>query len=88
MENNLWIHYTKTNSGLPDDRIRSLAFDANENIILGLDYGFLSIFNPNGSWQNYEFPELKLIGNSTRSLLSDSDGRIWMGTRPNGFIPI
>lgn len=77
-----WLVFSAENSDLPDDRVLSVAHDAQGAIWFGTEAG-VARYKPGdagGEWQVYTADELGLRGDRVFALATGSDGRLWMGT--------
>ena len=70
--------YYKTNSGLPNNDVRSLAIDGSGNKWIGTDRG-LAKFNGT-NWTVYNTSNSGLPSDSVLSLAIDGSGNKWIGT--------
>ncbi len=61
-----WVRYTRDNSPLPSDKIKSLAIDAAGRVWVGTEWG-LAIINGQ-DWQVYHMSDAELPDNEIRSL--------------------
>ena len=74
-----WSVYSTTNSGLPNDDIRSLVIDQSGNVWVGTYGGGLAKFDGR-SWSVYNTSNSGLPDNFIKSLAVDSHGNIYIGT--------
>ncbi|TNF48485.1 MAG: hypothetical protein EP305_05375, partial [Bacteroidetes bacterium] len=70
--------FNTSNSGLPENTIRAIAFDNSGNKVIGTDYG-LSIFD-DFTFQNINSTNSIISDNSIRSVVVDQSDNIWIGT--------
>ena len=70
--------YTVGNSGLVDNRVRTVFEDSRGRLWFGTDRG-LSVLDYNG-WQSFRGTDMGLAGERIRAILEDSLGGIWVGT--------
>ncbi|MBZ0200728.1 MAG: T9SS type A sorting domain-containing protein [Ignavibacteriaceae bacterium] len=74
-----WTVYNKTNSGLPDNDVSSIAIDGGGNKWIGtLGYGLVKYDGTN--WTLYDTSNSGLPDNWVNSLAIDSSGDKWVGT--------
>lgn len=83
-QSSVWTQFTSTNSGLPFNSVRCIAFDPDSNTWIGTDFG-LARLSPNGSWTVFGTWNSPLTGNDIRSLAIAEDGTKWIGTFANGL---
>jgi len=75
-----WIVYNTDNSGLPDNWVIALAFDAQENIWIGTYWGGLVRFNGE-TWTVYNIGNSELPSDNLHSgLVFDGQGNLWIAT--------
>jgi hypothetical protein len=74
----LWQVFTTANSGLPGNRVLSVACDGAGIIWFGTETG-LGRYD-GSSWKDYYAPDLGLAGESVYALAVGNDGRLWLGT--------
>ena len=79
-----WIIYDMSNSGLPDDRILSLAIDANGNKWIGTAFSGLAVFD-GANWTIYNTSNSGFPNNLIRSIWIDGDGNRWIATHGGGL---
>jgi ligand-binding sensor domain-containing protein len=81
----VWKHYTKSNSGLPDDAVRRMAFDRRGRLWLGTttrsesDTGGLCVYE-NGRWTVYSPANSPLPERRVWSVYVDAADRVWAAT--------
>ncbi len=78
------IFYNKVNSGLPDNKVRSLAIDGNGIIWIGTGGGGLTSFDGT-NWTVYNTSNSGLPDNDICSLTIDGNGIMWIGTYGSGL---
>ncbi len=78
-----WTIYNTTNSGLPQNSVRSIAFDSSCVTWVGTDFGLAS-FDGN-SWTTYFTSTSNIPDNSIRSLAVDHQNNLWVGTLSGGL---
>ncbi len=74
-----WTNYFTTNSGLPDNVVRAVAFDSLQNAWIGTFNGGVAKFD-GINWTVYDITNSMLPDNSIKSLAFDSAGALWIGT--------
>jgi Two component regulator propeller len=74
----LWQVFTTANSGLPGNRVLSVARDEAGNLWFGTETGLGRYDGSN--WKQYRAADLGLAGDSVYALAVGSDGRLWVGT--------
>ncbi len=79
-----WTILTTENSGLPSDRVLSLARDTSGNIWFGTEAGLAG--HEQGQWQTYQAGDMGLIEDRVYALAPGSDGRLWVGTSTGAAI--
>jgi ligand-binding sensor domain-containing protein len=77
------LFYNKSNSGLPDNFVLSIAIDAQGHKWFGTRYGGVAKFD-NVSWTIYNFDNSMLPSNEVRSIAIDAQGNKWFGTGGGG----
>jgi ligand-binding sensor domain-containing protein len=70
--------FNSSNSGLPENTIRSITISSSGEKIIGTDGG-LSIYDGT-NFTNYNTSNSPLIDNSIRALKEDNNGNLWIGT--------
>ena len=83
-QSSAWTQFTTTNSGLPFNSVRCIAFDPDSNTWIGTDFG-LARLSPNGNWTVFGTWNSPLTGNDIRSLAIAQDGTKWIGSFANGL---
>lgn len=78
-----WTIYNTGNSGLPDDNIRALAIDQQQNKWIGTDAGLVKFDGT--SWTIYNTTNSGLPDNSVRTIVVDDTNAIWIGTFQGGL---
>jgi ligand-binding sensor domain-containing protein len=78
-----WITYNISNSGLPDNNIRSLAMDLNGSVWIGTGDGLAKFDGFN--WEIFNTSNSDLPGNKINSIAIDENGIIWIGTNNKGL---
>jgi ligand-binding sensor domain-containing protein len=73
-----WRILTTENSGLPDNRVLSLARDSSGRIWFGTEAGLARY--DRGQWQTHQAGDMGLVEDRVYALATDSDGRLWVGT--------
>jgi ligand-binding sensor domain-containing protein len=73
-----WRILTTENSGLPNNRVLSLARDSSGNIWFGTEAGLARYGQ--GEWQTHEASDMGLAEDRVYALATGSDGRLWVGT--------
>ncbi|MAT58772.1 MAG: hypothetical protein CMF23_12440 [Ignavibacteriae bacterium] len=77
------IFYNKSNSGLPDNDVISIAIDESGNKWIGT-YGGLAKYDGT-NWEVYKTSNSGLPGNDVRSIAIDESGNKWIGTIGGGL---
>jgi ligand-binding sensor domain-containing protein len=77
------IYYNKANSGLPSNRIRSIAIDGSGNKWIGTRNGLAKFDGIN--WTVYNTSNSGLHENSVLSIAIDGSGNKWIGIEKNGL---
>ena len=86
-DTNSWITYTTTNSSLSSNRIMSLHYDADGELLIGTQSGGLHIMDKNKTLRtNIPFNETYLSTATIWNIFEDSSKNMWLGTRDNGLI--
>ncbi|MCX7761424.1 MAG: hypothetical protein N2252_01155, partial [Candidatus Kryptonium sp.] len=76
--------YNKLNSGLPDNRVYSIAIDGQGNKWIGTDGGGLAMFD-GSRWIVYNTTNSGLPSNYVWSITIDGQGNKWIGTWGGGL---
>lgn len=71
--------YNNENSGLPDNSIRSLAFDNQNNLWVGSSNNGIAKFD-GSNWTAYNTHNSSLPSNSIRCITVDYNNNVWIGT--------
>lgn len=74
-----WQVFTTENSGLPGNRVSTLAPDRASGLWIGTSNG-LAHRSASGNWQVFTKDNSDLPGNSVRNLHSDESGGLWVGS--------
>ncbi|MBL7926415.1 MAG: hypothetical protein JNK61_05840 [Bacteroidia bacterium] len=77
-----WILFNQSNSGLPDNAVKCLAFDNSNVLWIGTDNGLARFDGTN--WNTYNTGNSGIASNQIRSIAFDSLNRLWVGTFNNG----
>ena len=78
-----WEIFNESNSLLPNNTIRCLETDQENNVWVGTDWGLAKLSN--GVWQIFNKANSGLTDNSIRAIDSDSQNNIWIGTTLGGL---
>lgn len=78
-----WTQYDMSNSGLPNNSVRCIAFENDSTAWIGTDFG-LAKFN-NGVWTIFNTVNSGIGNNDIRSIAIDSNDVKWIGTFANGI---
>ena len=79
-----WIVFTAENSGLPHDRVLSVARDASGALWFGTESG---LGRYDGSeWTTYRAADMGLARDRVHALAAGSDGRLWVGTEAGAAV--
>ena len=74
-----WQVYQTTNSGLPNDAIKSLFVEDTNRVWVGTSIGGLALFDQ-GSWTVYNTSNSGLPSNHVRCMDMDDSGKLYVGT--------
>lgn len=74
-----WTVFNSSNSGLPENYIKSIAVDQQENVWAGTTYNGLAKFDGN-TWTVYDTSNSALPDNLVNSIAIDKHGNKWIGT--------
>jgi ligand-binding sensor domain-containing protein len=83
-----WDIFTTENSELPDNTVFALALDGTGGIWIGTVSG-LARLHADMTWEIFSLPHLPFFEMPVleiRSLVSEPNGGVWMGTKENGLI--
>jgi len=83
-ENNQWMNYNESNSSLPDNSVKAIAFDSS-GVWIGTIDGLLQI--DGSDWRIYNSNNSELQNNYIRCISIDNTGKKWIGTQ-NGVVSI
>jgi ligand-binding sensor domain-containing protein len=78
-----WTQFDMSNSGLPNNSVRCIAFENDSTAWIGTDFG-LAKFN-NGVWTIFNTVNSGIGNNDIRSIAIDSNDVKWIGTFANGI---
>lgn len=78
-----WTVYDMSNSGIPENNVKSLAIDQQKRKWIGTDNG-LAVFNDT-SWVIYNTSNSGLPDNTVIAVVPDDNGNIWIGTMQGGL---
>jgi subtilisin family serine protease len=78
------VRYDKDNSGLPDDKLKSVVIDAGGLIWVGTEKDGLLSFD-GANWTLYDKNNSGLSGDKVLYLQLDTDGLLWIGTDNKGL---
>ncbi len=79
-----WEVYNEGNSPLPNNTIRCLEVDKNNELWIGTDHGLAHLNN--GVWQVFNTANSNIGDDYIRALAVDSSNAIWIGTTLNGLV--
>lgn len=79
-----WTIYNNSNSPLPENSVRCIAFASNGVKWIGTDYGLASFDGT--TWNVYKTTNSGIPDNSIRSLAVDGQNNIWIGTFTTGLV--
>ncbi|MDR3577949.1 MAG: alpha/beta fold hydrolase [Anaerolineaceae bacterium] len=74
-----WLIYDTSNSGLPDDYVRTVAFDNQGICWFGTAYSGIATFD-GSKWKLINTTNSGLKSNTINMIMVDNDGTIWAGT--------
>ncbi len=83
-QNQEWIYYKPSNSGLPDETIYSIALDKSGNKWIGTDKGGLAEFDGT-KWTVYDTTNSGLPDNDVHVVAIDINDNKWIGTDKGGL---
>ena len=75
-----WQVYNNKNSGLPENKLKSIAMDNNGNIWLGTAGDGGVRFDRNEKWEVFNETTSGISNNHVDSIAIDRQGNIWFGT--------
>ncbi len=78
-----WEIFNEHNSLLPNNTIRCLETDDDNNLWVGTDWGLAKLSN--GAWQIFNKANSGLTDNYIQAIDSDSQNNIWIGTTLGGL---
>lgn len=78
-----WTHYDMSNSGLPNNSVRCIAFENDSTTWIGTDFGLAKFSN--GVWTIFNTSNSGLGNNDIRSIAIDTNDVKWIGTFANGI---
>jgi len=82
-----WSNYNTSNSGLPHDRVNSVAFDTIGNRWFATDGG-LSVWYANGVWETFNSSNSPLPNNYIVPLAIDGNDNKWVGVAYGGGVSV
>jgi ligand-binding sensor domain-containing protein len=83
-QNNIWLHFDKTNSGLPTNTIRCVTQDFSGNYWIGTwDAGLVKFDGK--KWSLFNKDNSPLPHNCVYSITFDNNGKIYIGTMGGGL---
>ena len=82
-QNNQWVIFNTTNSGLTDNNVTAIAQDKENNMWIGTSSGGLCRLS-GGTWTNYNTSNSSLVSNSITALKVDTKGNLWIGMQNAG----
>jgi hypothetical protein len=85
-DNNTWIEYNSSNSGLYDYWVQAIAIDRDNNKWIGGKAVGLAKFDGNITWNNYYTANSELPNNNVTSIAIDTMGNKWIGTFGGGLV--
>jgi ligand-binding sensor domain-containing protein len=81
-----WLVFNTSNSSLPNNHVRDIAFDKRGYLWVGTWGGGLSRFNQDdGSWKLYNQTNSGIPGSRINQIYIAKDGKIWMAATDGGF---
>ena len=79
-----WEIYNESNSPLPNNTVRCLTIDNNNELWIGTDNGLAHLSS--GLWEVFNTANSSIGDNYIRALAVDSNNAIWIGTTLNGML--
>src|SRR3990172_2529261 len=79
------VFFNRSNSGLPDNKVRAITIDTGGTKWIGTWGGGLAKFDE-GNWTVYNTTNSGLSGNLITSILIDSNGNKWLSTYGGGLV--
>jgi ligand-binding sensor domain-containing protein len=80
-----WMSYNTSNSGLPNNEVRSIVIDGSGNKWIGTNGGGVARFDGT-IWTVYNTSNSGLPSNSVSSIVVDGSGNKWIGTYESGIV--
>ncbi len=78
-DDSTWTNYNAANSGLPDNRVRSIMVTSSGDLLIGTFDGGLARFD-GASWEIWNTGNSSLPDNFVKCTAEDSSGNFWIGT--------
>ena len=78
-----WTQFDMSNSGLPNNSVRCIAFENDSTAWIGTDFGLAKFSN--GNWTIFNTSNSGIGNNDIRSIAIDTNHVKWIGTFANGI---
>ena len=82
-----WTVFYASNSGLPENYVRSVAIDKKGNLWAGTEYSGIAMFD-GSNWTVYNTSNSDLPVNYVKSIFADEKGNTWIGTFGGGIVKL
>ncbi len=82
---NAWVHYSQSNSPLPENSVRAIKFEADSTVWIGTDYGLAKLKDT--TWTIYHTfnTNFGLPDENIRAITIDTNNIKWIGTLLGGL---